>query len=276
MRRIAALAAAWCTFAAASAAAGPYTEAGYDSSLMVAWATEVEAIVRGPVHIANPGLGLASFGSPELALGPANDDPDDPYDVVSLGDGGSLTLYFETGIGDGPGDDFAVYENGFFVPSAGGLHAELAFVEVSSDGASFARFPATSLNGVPVASFDTLDPSDYHNLAGKHELTLGTGFDLDDLAGDPLVSSGALLLHDVRYVRLIDVVGDGSRLDRLANPIYDPYSTPFPAGGFDAEAVGVLHEAPEPGAIGMLAAGSGLLAVLSRRRAHARRCARGG
>ncbi len=260
----------------APASAGPFTEGGYAPSFMVAWATALEDVVRGPMDINNPGMGNASFGTPELALGPATEDPDDPSDVVSLGDGGSLTLYFGTGIGDGPGDDFAVYENGFFVPSSGGLFAELAFVEVSSDGVSFARFPATSLNEEPVGSFDVIDPSDYHQLGGKHEITLGTGFDLGELASDPLVSSGTLQLRDVRYVRLVDVVGNGSRVDRFANPIYDPYATPFASGGFDADAVGVLHVAPEAGAVGMLAAGIGFLAVLSRRRAHARRCVRGG
>lgn len=276
-RTTGALAVAWGTFTASEAAsAGPFTEAGYAPSLMIAWASEVEEIVRGPIDIANPGQGNASFGTPELALGPATEDPDVSSHVVSLGDGGSLTLYFETGIGDGPGDDFAVYENGFFVPSSGGLFAEFAFVEVSSDGVGFARFPATSLNGEPVSSFEAIDPSDYHQLGGKHEITLGTGFDLDELATDPLVSSGALRLHDVRYVRLVDVVGNGSRVDRFANPIYDPFATPFASGGFDADAVGVLHVAPEADAVGMLAAGTGFLAVLSRRRAHARRCVRGG
>src|SRR5262245_36289935 len=123
------LAAGIALAAAGSAHAGPYNEAGYAPALMQAWASEVDEAVRGPIDIANPGLGLASFGAPEFALGPVDGDN---FDVVSLGDGGHVTLFVEAGISNGPGDDFAVYENGFFAP--GGLFAELAFVEVSSNG----------------------------------------------------------------------------------------------------------------------------------------------
>jgi hypothetical protein len=53
-------------------------------------------------------------------------------------------------------------------------------------------------------------------------------------------------------VRLVDVVGNGSTLDAQAHPVYDPWSTPFPSSGFDADAVG----APEPDAIAALASGA--------------------
>jgi len=267
----AALAAGALAVSGGAAQAGPFTDAGYDPVLMTAWASEVDEIVRGPVDIADPMGALASFGVATNALGAAVADPEH---VVSLGDGGRLTLYFDSGIGDGPGDDFAVYENGFFTP--GGLFAELAFVEVSSNGIDFARFPATSLQAAPVAGFDTVDPSDYDNLGGRHALFSGTGFDLTELAGHPLVVAGTLLLHDVRYVRLVDVTGDGSTVDASGNPVYDPYDTPFASGGFDAESVGVLHTAPEPGSLAMLAAGAALLPPLSRRRAPGNRCAHAG
>src|SRR5262249_51211439 len=141
-----------CTFAPAlPALAGPYTESGHAISEMIAWGAEVEAFTRGPLNIANPGGGNASHGQPEDALGPALGT--DTLDTVSLGDGGSLTLFFPGGIGNGAGDDFAVYENGFFGPD--GLFAELAFVEVSSNGSDFARFPAVALQGV-VPSFGAL------------------------------------------------------------------------------------------------------------------------
>ncbi len=245
-----------------TALAGPYTDPGHPAFAAAGWASEVDELIRGPVDIANPAGSAASFGAPENALGPATGDS---LDSVSLGDGGHATLYFESGIHNGPGDDLAVYENGF--PFLDGLFAELAFVEVASDGVAFARFPATALNPFPVASFDPLDPTDYHGLAGRHEFGLGTGFDLAALATDPLVVAGEIDLLDVRYVRVVDVVGDGSRVDRSGRPIYDPYATAFAAGGFDVEAVAALYVF-EPGlASGLLAGVSGLgIAVPGRRR----------
>ena len=228
------------------AAAGPFTDPGYLPGSMVAWATEVvwatevDELIRGPQDIANPGGATASDGSGANVLGPATGDP---TNTVSLGDGGSITVYLESGIGNAPADDFAVYENGFF--DLNGLFAELAYVEVSSNGVDFARFDADALNPFPVATFDTLDPTDYHGLAGRHEAGLGTGFDLEDLSADPLVLAGLLNLYNVQYVRIVDVVGDGSTQDGGGNPIYDPYATAFSAGGFDLEAVGVLF-VPEP------------------------------
>ena len=256
MRRAAAAAAAIALLSGA-AAAGPYTEAGYDPALMSAWATSVSELVRGPRDVAQPGLGAAGFGSGELALGA----PGDAFDVVSLGDGGHITLHFASGIDDGPGDDFAVYENGFWTLE--GLFAELAFVEVSSDGVNFVRFDATTLRTQPVSGpdGDVIDPSDDHYLGGKHEHGLGTGFDLAD-AG----------LAQAHYVRLVDVIGDGSTGDHAGSPVWDPYPTPFDSGGFDLDAVGVLHVLPEPGAAALAAGVLGLAALAWRRGAA---CGRG-
>ena len=238
-------------------------QGGYAPELMQAWATDVDAFQRGPMDIAEPQLGPATHGIPEYALGPASGQT---ADVFSLGDGGSITLFFATGVGDGPGDDFAVYENGFY--SIEGLFAEFAFVEVSSNGVDFARFDALSFRAEPVGSFEPVDPNDYENFAGDQPLDSGTGFDLAELVGHPLVASGLLDLNDVAYVRLIDVIGNGTTLDADAQQVWDPYPTAFAAGGFDAEAVGVLHVAPEPGASVLLAAGASCLALLARWRAH--------
>lgn len=225
---------------AGPSAAGPYTDPGYSAGSMVDWGTAVDEVIRGPLDIDKPGLGTVSFGTAQNVIGTATGNP---LDTLSLGDGGSITVYLESGIGNGPGDDFAVYENGFF--DLNGLFAELAYVEVASNGVDFARFDSDTTNPFLVWSFDSLDPTEYHGLAGRHEAGLGTGFDLEDLSLDPLVISGAINLYDVQYVRLVDVVGDGSTVDSTGNPIYDPYATPYDAGGFDLEAVGVIH-VPEP------------------------------
>jgi hypothetical protein len=248
------------------ATAGPYIDAGHPIAAMATWATAVEELVRGPMDLAVPSGGLASWGTDANVIGPASGDA---LDVVSLGDGGSITLGFESGIGDGPGDDFAVFENGFWTEF--GLYAELAFVEVSSNGVDFARFDAVALPSAPVVGDSEIDPTDYTNFAGLHMAGLGTGFDLAELADHPLALIGVLDLADVAWVRLVDVVGDGSRVDANAAPVYDPYPTAWWTGGFDLDGVGVIHVSavPEPGFLASLAAGLLGLAALARR--HERR-----
>ncbi|HKA15708.1 MAG TPA: PEP-CTERM sorting domain-containing protein [Myxococcota bacterium] len=263
-RWAAALTAGVALCAAAGARAGPYAEGGYAPSLMQAWATGVAAFHRGPIDIADPGLGDASYGAPENALGAP---PDDVTHVYSHGDGGTLTLSIASRIGDGPGDDFAVFENGFYAP--GGFFGEFAFVEVSSNGTDFARFPSACLRTTPVPDGGVVDPTDYHNLAGKHPRLSGTGFDLAELAQDPLVAQGKLDLARVSHVRLVDVIGNGSTTDASGRPVYDPYPTRYPSSGFDAQAVGVLH-VPEPDFAASFAAGA-VAIVFLRRRPCARR-----
>jgi len=93
-------------------------------------------------------------------------------------------------------------------------------------------------------------------------LNSGTGFDLADLAGDPLVAQGKLDLAHVYYVRLVDVIGNGSTFDSSGRPIYDPYPTPYASGGHDVDAVG----APEPDRVAMFVAGALCVGALARRR----------
>jgi hypothetical protein len=252
---------------ATSSLAGPFSDPGHEPATMAAWASEVDDFEVGPRDIDMPELGPASFGVPEATLGPPSVDG---LDVYSLGDGGFVTLYFASGIGNGADDDFAVYENGFYSP--GGLFAELAFVEVSSNGIDFARFPSTSLQTEIVEDFSPIDPSDFDNLAGDQPVGLGTGFDLKELMDHPLVSAALLDLTDVRFVRLIDVIGDGTTFDAQEHAVYDPYPTPFDSGGFDAEAIGVIHTAPEPGIFVMFPAGLAALLALARARCPSRRC----
>lgn len=255
------------TLAAASpAAAGPFDDPGHPIADMVSWATDVDALVRGPVDAAMPGGPEASYGTIADVLGPAAGGP---YSVLSLGDGGHITLFFALGIADASGDDFAVFENGFYQGELG-LFAELAFVEVSSNGIDFARFESETLQETPIGSYGVLDPTDFDNLAGDQDAGYGTGFDLAELSGHPLALSGQLDLSDVGWVRVIDVIGDGSTFDALGAPVYDPYPTAHPGGGFDLDGVGVLHTVPEPGVAMRWTAGCIGLAILRRLRCPAR------
>jgi hypothetical protein len=254
--------------------AGPYSGAPGTSgseaihmndSALVAWATGVDELVRGPSDIANTELGYASHGTGNSALGsPGGDSQDDVYEVVSLGDGGWITLTFNNPIRNGEGWDFAVFENGF-----SDNFLELAFVEVSSNGTDFFRFNSVSLTPVTtqIGGFGSLDPTNIDNLAGKYRTGWGTGFDLDELS----MVSVLLDVNAITHVRIIDVVGSinpaYASYDSLGNIINDPYSTPFTTGGFDLDAIGVRYEAiPEPAVAAFLVGSACLGFVWLRRR----------
>jgi hypothetical protein len=189
------------------------------------------------MNIADPSLGHTSTGSDTDAIGA----PD--RSIVSLGDSGVATLTFAGTIYNGPGADFAVFENGFANPAdPTESFMELAFVEVSSDGINFSRFPANSNTQIntqtPVAGV-YLDATKVNNLAGKYTAMFGTPFDLQELAG-----ISGLNINNITHVRLVDVVGDigpHASLDQTGRPINDPYPTPIYPGGFDLDAVGAIH-----------------------------------
>ena len=200
------------------------------------WADTAE-ITRGPRLIDAVNPNPAGFGTSEYALGPADATPADPYTVVSLGDGGSATVTFASPIGDVPGPDFVVFENGF---SASFL--ELAHVEVSSDGVNFFRFPSISLTPASgnIGEGGSVNPTNVRNLAGKYLAGYGTPFDLAELRA----FSPDLDIHRITHVRVIDVVGTNNPAyashDSLGSIVIDPYPTNFFAGGFDLDAVGAL------------------------------------
>ncbi len=207
-----------------------------DSSVFVNWASGI-TLTRGPLDIQNPGLGLASYGVDTDALGIAEITP------VSFGDGGEAILTFPFAIKNGSGPDFAVFENGFT-----NHYMEFAFVEVSSDGVNFFRFEGISEapTDVQLNNFSFSDCAYIHNLAGKYRQLYGTPFDLDEMNGIT-----GLNINNITHVRLIDVVGSidpqYGTLDSQGNIINDPYPTAFESGGFDLDAIGVIHQATTSG-----------------------------
>lgn len=203
-----------------------------DSSVFVAWAASC-TVTRGYMDISAPDSGFASAGLDEFGTGKAMENA-----TVSLGDGGAAVVTFDGYIYDGPGWDFAVFENGF-----DDLFLELAFVEVSSDGVSYFRFPAASLTpfDTQTGTFGYTDATKINNLAGKYRLGYGTPFDLSELAAMP-----GLDISHITHVRIVDVVGAVntaySSSDHQGNIVNDPWPTPWPTGGFDLDAVGVIHK----------------------------------
>jgi hypothetical protein len=286
------------------ASAGPYappaeepnsTAIYMDDPNFVTWATGI-TVQRGYINISKPILGYVSYGNDSDALGKAEGDI---YSVVSLGDGGIATLTFEHPITNGPGYDFAVFENAF-----NDTFLELAFVEVSSDGNHFFCFNSVSLTptNTQIDNSGSADTTNINNLAGKYRAGYGTPFDLEELKD----VNSLLDVNSITHVRIIDVVGyvqpadfsgDGivnfidysifaaaylskpndenwnqdcdiaqpadniidmldlawfvdewlsennyASYDSQGHQINDPWPTPFPTGGFDLDAVGVIHQ----------------------------------
>ncbi|MBR6843539.1 MAG: T9SS type A sorting domain-containing protein [Bacteroidales bacterium] len=205
-----------------------------DSNVFVAWATAC-TVDLGPQNISVEGSPLVSYRTAEEAVGPCN--MTDNLSVVSLGDGGSATLTFAQPIADGPGPDFAVFEN-----SWGDYFLELAFVEVSSDGERFVRFPATSLTQTTTQVVSSVDPTFINNLAGKFRMGYGTPFDLSELR-----DSTGIDLNAITHVRVVDVVGSidpqYATYDAFGHIVNDPWPTDSYSGGFDLDGIGVINVA---------------------------------
>ena len=228
----------WAQFAPAQDQPGT-TAMHADSSAFVAWATGC-TVERGPMRIDKPENGLASYGADSLALG----KPGGTYDVVSLGDGGTATLTFESPIYNGEGPDFAVFENGFanaVNPDTWAL--ELGFVEVSSDGVNFFRFPAVTYvqTETQLGNAGSIVPAQLHNFASKYGAFYGTPFDLDEVEDNELLDK-----NRVTHVRIVDVVGnidpEYATKDSEGHIVNDPWPTAFASSGFDLDAVGVIHD----------------------------------
>lgn len=201
-----------------------------DSSVFIAWAQQC-MVARGPLDISSDPTPV-SFGTDIDAIGKADNQ------VVSLGDGGTALLTFNQPIINGEGYDFAVFENGLT-----DTFLELAFVEVSSNGIDFYRFPSISYTQTieQVNTFGALDATQINNLAGKYRVFYGTPFDLEEMSG-----AGNLDINHITHIRIRDVVGciqaPYATYDTEENMINDPWPTPFESGGFDLDAVGVIHQ----------------------------------
>lgn len=182
-----------------------------------------------------PGEEATAYTNPEEALGPASGVS---TEVLVLGRGGSVTVSFDTVISDGPGAELAVFENG--LGTVDELFAELAYVEISSNGTDFVRFSVSSNRSESVGAYQSVDPSQYAGFAGLHPAGTGTAFDFAEVATESEVLAGTVDLASISLVRIVDVVGDGSQTDVEGNPIYDPYPTTGTAG-FDLDGVALLE-----------------------------------
>jgi hypothetical protein len=201
-----------------------------------------------------PGAGAGSYNDPGKALGAPKGagGSSGSVDVVSLGAGGSLTLGFDAPLMDGPGADFMVFENPFFMGHGLDCFAEVFFVEVSSDGQNFARFPASYVGPQSSGPFSVAPIGSWSGLGGATPVYAhgvlypgidprdaaragGDAFDLSDLREDPLVKAGKVLLYRITQIRFVDII-DGTQRDVQNRLIRDPSH-----GSADIDGVAVLH-----------------------------------
>ncbi len=176
------------------------------------FATHVLEVTYGP------GQEFGRDAMPEVVLGPplGGGCCEGSLDVVSLGNGGSITLAFaDNAIVDAPGADFLVFENPFEAGET--VFAELATVEVSADGQQWHAFDCSATE------------APYGTCAGHHRVHLQddevTALDAEQHGGDPfdLADVG---LDEARFVRITD------REDQVGFQ-----------GTFDLDAIGIIHPA---------------------------------
>ena len=200
-----------------------------DSSAFIDWASAC-IIERGWKNITDTTLGKTSTGDMYSAT-----EKSGVNGVVSLGDGGSAILTFSSPIINGNGPDFAVFENAF-----NNTFLELAHVEVSSDGINYFRFESSSLSQINSQIMNEVNTTDIQNLAGKYRAQFGTPFDLEEMIGITNLD-----VNNITHVKIIDAIGSINQsyasYDSQGNMINDPFPTPFETGGFDLDAIGVIH-----------------------------------
>ena len=256
----------------------------YNSSKIKSWATGYQDLEYGS-SATNPTFN-DSWKTPENAVGPVT-SVEMTEGVVCLGDGGTITMTFSQGISNGSGYDFAVFENGF-----SSTYLELAYVEVSSDGVNYVRFPNFYMGKTPINDLDQTEtgqnyPTNVYNLASKYESGIGHGFDLEELqyAYDYVKNGGTgftdeyaqsllnnfekLDLNNIGYVRIIDILGEGGETDSVGHVIYDPSGANPGAPGFDLKGIGVINEGvvvPEPATFAVLLAAIASIVVIRRKR----------
>ena len=158
-------------------------------------------------------------------------------DICSLGYGGVATLSFDNNIIiNGPGADFIVFENAFYVDDCVwhgetqyASWCETAIVEVSQDGKQWYRFPPDYNPSNTTCGIEPwANTSSFKNLAGVHPViasvshdgTLKDGIDPTDpsTAGGDAFDLSDIGLTWCRYVRLIDT---GNSVDAPGTEQYD-------------------------------------------------------
>ena len=183
----------------------------------------------------NPHFPRCVLGRPDSTARPCAPSAD-PRELLSLGDGGEITLYFRRPIIDREGPDFIVFENAFYIGcDTNRAFMETGIVSVSRDGQRFVEFPFSVIDTLPINS-----PRRYRGLAGvtptngtanpqRHGPPLING-QLSPFSGGDAFDLAVVGMDSIHYVRITDAgdrVNDGGIL----------------ANSFDLDAVVAIHQA---------------------------------
>jgi hypothetical protein len=240
-----------------SAQAAPHTNSRHNYE---GWVSNVLASHQGP--------GVAEDNmNTDTGFVIGSTDPADYEDVLgfgpgqgySLGEGGDITLAFNVGIGNGPGDDFSVFDS--TTPAAGGLiNASFAYVNVSSDGVHFFQFP-TKYTGpaTNVPATGAVNSAWYQGFAGTVPTPSGDGFDLSALPNHANLNK-----NNVTQIKLVDV-RSGIDKDSAGTIVRDRTGDTW-AAGFLADAVGVINSRIVPGEATSKCGATSVLVVVDYRR----------
>lgn len=216
-----------------------------------------DSVVQWDAAQPAPELRFGAALLPGIVLGPPGSSLpiNGSTSVASLGNGGSVVLAFnDLVIEDGPGPDFIVFENAFFIgaaPASPGdayvLFSEPATVEVSADGLTWMLFPYDADALVDAGSL-AVDATLYQRLQGLAGITpsFSGNWTLpeDPAVWDPSGTGGisgaggdafdlaTVGLSEARFVRITD-----------GNTVSGPQGA---GEGFDLDAVVVLHGRPAP------------------------------
>lgn len=215
----AALAACFASSDADNASALPSTPGG-DASAPAYFATEIVSFTPGAC------AGFGADRTPSPALGPPEGGGGNQgsFDVLSLGQGGTIVLAFGgNAIVDGPGPDFTVFENPFYIGgNEASVAAEPGEVSVSDDGTHWSTFACTATT----APWGTC--AGWHPVFAAHDNAINPR--------DPAVSGGdaydlaAVGLKHARYVRIVDKSSDTCAAGAKVKSF-----------GFDLDAVAIVN-----------------------------------
>ncbi len=238
---------------AAVAVAGAAALAGGEVSLPLDCFPD--AVVRWEPAQPDPEARFGAQNLPGIVLGPPGDSlpTTGSTSVASLGNGGRAVLELrDFWIEDGPGPDFVVFENPFFVGAVPAspedpyeIFAEPGFVEVSEDGETWYLFPFDAA-ALEEARGRNIDKDLHRRLVGLAGITptfTGNWTVPDDpLAWDPGGTGGVSGAGGDAF----DLATVGLARARFVR-ITDANSQNGPAGsaeGFDLDAIVVLHGTP--------------------------------
>jgi hypothetical protein len=235
------------------------------------WADEVVGYTQGTGAASGFTDPVSALGSPTRITSPASPfgGPTTPFqgafgadELVSIGEGGQLTVRFDNVVRNDPGNPFGidllVFGNAFYFDAAfpdgvaGAFAGEGGVIEVSNDGVTWTLVPGAGADsGFPTLGFNDItepfptvagiDPTDFtrpvdpgFNPSGLGLADIIAGY--DGSGGGLGIDIGALGLDQIRFVRVTNPIGSGftPEIDAFADVV------PGPGGGSVVAAIVLL------------------------------------